>query len=304
MPTARPAPLDWRTIVLLILPPLLWAGNAIVGRLLVGLVPPLALNWWRWLLAGAVLSPFIVASLRRPGQWPHAPWPLMLLLGTLGIGAYNALQYLALQTSTPVNTTLIGASAPAWILAIGAIFFSARVNARQWAGAALSMVGVLLVLTRGHPAAVREVGFVIGDLYMLIATIAWAFYTWLLRKRRPDLPGLEFLGIQVVFGVMVATPVVGVEALASDVSMHWTPAVCAALAYIATGPSILAFVCWDRGVVRAGATLPIFFANLTPLFAAIFSALLLGEWPKGFHAWAFGLILLGIVLAMPRQSGR
>lgn len=296
--SSSPRALDWRTASLLALPPVLWAGNAVVGRLLVGQFPPIALNWVRWIVAFALLAPVLIAWIRHHGHWPPAPWRVMVPIGLFGVGAYNALQYLALQTSSPVNTTLIAASAPAWVLAIGALFFHERVGARQWLGASVSIAGVLCVLTRGDPGRLGTLSFVAGDLYMLAATLCWGFYTWLLRRRRPELPGMVFLALQIIYGTMLSVPFVSIEAMTSPVTMHWTPAVLAALVYFAVGPSILAYVCWDHGVARAGASIPVFFANLTPLFATIFSAALLGEAAHAYHAAAFALILAGIALAM------
>lgn len=106
------------TAALLVIPPLLWAGNAVVGRLVNGLVPPVTLNFLRWVLAFALLLPFAAWVLRRgSGLWTH--WRRYALLGLLGVGAYNALQYLALKTSTPINVTLVAASTPIFMLGIG-----------------------------------------------------------------------------------------------------------------------------------------------------------------------------------------
>ncbi|MBA2674181.1 DMT family transporter, partial [Ramlibacter sp.] len=129
------------TAALLTVPPLLWAGNAVVGRLVNGLVPPITLNFLRWALAFLLLLPF-AAQVLRPGSalWTH--WRRYTLLGLLGVGCYNALQYLALTTSTPLNVTLVAASVPVWMLALGALFFGQRVSGRQVVGALMSIVGV------------------------------------------------------------------------------------------------------------------------------------------------------------------
>ena len=76
----------------------------------------------------------------------------------------------------------------------------------------------------------------------------------------------------------------------------------AALAFIAIGPAVLAFRCWAAGVQRAGPNAAGFFVNLTPLFAAMLSALFLGEMPHGYHALAFALIVAGIVLSSRRPA--
>ena len=117
-------PMDHRltleTAILLIVPPLLWAGNAVVGRLVNEMVPPVTLNFLRWALALLLLLPF-AGWVLRPGSglWPN--WRRFALLGLLGVGCYNALQYLALKTSTPLNVTLVAASSPVLMLGIGAL---------------------------------------------------------------------------------------------------------------------------------------------------------------------------------------
>ena len=136
------------TAALLVTAPLLWAGNAVVGRLVHDLVSPITLNFLRWALAFALLLP-LAHGVLRPDHPVWAHWRRYALLGLLGIGLYNALQYMALQTSTPINVTLVGSSMPVWMLAVGAVFFGVTVTRRQLAGAALSMAGVLLVLSRG-----------------------------------------------------------------------------------------------------------------------------------------------------------
>ena len=196
----RPARFDATTLALLVLPPLFWAGNAVVGRYAAGLIAPMALNALRWLLAGVVLFPFVWRDLR-----PHAPvlrrdWPTIAVLGVCGMGTYNALQYLALTTSTAPNVTLIAASAPIFALGIGAFFFGERLDRRRLLGAAVSIAGVLLVLIHGDPARLLSLSFVPGDLFMLMASALWSVYTWLLRTRRPPLPATVLLFAQIVLG--------------------------------------------------------------------------------------------------------
>ena len=174
------------TALLLTIPPLLWAGNAVVGRLVSDLVPPITLNFLRWAVALFILLPLAAWVLKRnSGLWQH--WRRFALLSLLGVGCYNALQYLALQTSTPLNVTLVAASGPVWMLAIGALFFQAPVRRAQVYGAAFSIVGVLVVLSRGDWAQLMAVRLVVGDLFILLATACWTWYSWMLsRKDEPE----------------------------------------------------------------------------------------------------------------------
>ncbi|MDO8440184.1 MAG: DMT family transporter [Polaromonas sp.] len=295
--------LDFRTALLLLVPPLLWAGNAVVGRLVIDLVPPITLNFLRWALAFVILLPLAGSVLRRgSGLWPH--WRRFALLGLLGVGCYNALQYLALQTSTPLNVTLVASSVPIWMLTIGWLCFDQRVSRRQIAGALLSIAGVLVVLSRGQWALLAQVRLVHGDVYMLLATLAWAFYSWLLSqpKEPPNIRNdwAAFLMAQVVFGLGWSGLLAGSEWALTNTHITWGWPLAAALLYVAVGPAILAYRCWGLGVQRVGPAIAGFFSNLTPLFAALMSAAFLGELPHVYHGIAFALIVGGIVVSSRR----
>ncbi|HET9024764.1 MAG TPA: DMT family transporter [Burkholderiaceae bacterium] len=285
------------TAALLVLPPLFWAGNAVVGRALVGHFPPLALSFWRWALAFAILLPFAFRSIRRHRDVIRAHWRVLLAVSFLGVGCYNSLQYLALQTSSPVNATLIGASGPVAGLLIGAAFFQVGVNHRQWIGAALSIAGVVWVIARGELANVLNLQLAIGDLIMLVATVLWSVYTWLLRRHRPPLPMTAFLAVQIGLGALMILPVYLIEFTIVGHAPEATAANLAALAYVVFLPSIVAYYCWDRGVARAGAVLPMYFTNLTPVFAALLATFFLAEPIGTYHLVGGALILYGIHLA-------
>ena len=299
-----------RIALLLLVPPLMWAGNALVGRLFADSVPPLLLNALRWSTAllvplplgwRALATPACRAALRRR-------WRPLALLGLLGIGAYNALLYLSLQTSTPINVTLIASSAPVWMLLLGALFYGERPRGAQWAGAALSLAGVLVVLSGGEWNRLALIRPVPGDLWMLLAALSWAAYSWQLARPPPSLAGdarprwdwAEFLLVQAIFGLVWASAAAGVESAITPPRIVWSPGLLAALVFIGIGPSLLAYRCWALGVAAVGPALAGFFANLTPLFAALLSALLLGQPPRAFHAAAFGLIVAGIVVSSRR----
>ena len=291
------------TAALLTIPPLLWAGNAVVGRLVTELVPPITLNFLRWVVAFFILLPLAVWVLRR-GSGLLTHWRRFALLGLLGVGCYNALQYLALQTSTPINATLVGSSMPVLMLAVGGLFFGAPVTRRQLLGALLSSAGVLLVLSRGEWQLLLALRLVPGDLFMLLATLAWAFYSWILvRTSEPAEVRKDwalFLMAQLVFGLGWSSLFAGLEWTLASPRIVWSQTLVAALAFIVLGPAILAYRCWGLGVQQAGPAIAGFFANLTPLFAAVLSAAFLGETPHLFHGVAFAFIVGGIVVSSRR----
>jgi drug/metabolite transporter (DMT)-like permease len=297
---------------LLTVPPLLWAGNALVGRLLAESVPPLLLNALRWWAALVLLLPLGWRAVGTPQRRAEIVqrWRPLAVLGLLGVGAYNALLYLSLQTSTPINVTLIASSAPVWMLIIGAIFYGERPRAAQGLSALLSLAGVLTVLVRGEPARLAALRLVPGDLWVLIAALSWAVYSWQLARpgaglrgsARPPWNWAEFILVQVLFGVVWASAAAAGEAVISPHPLHWSPALAAAIVFLGLGPSVLAYRCWGLGVAAAGPAVAGFFANLTPLFAALMSAALLGEPPRLYHGVAFTLIVAGIAASTLRPA--
>jgi drug/metabolite transporter (DMT)-like permease len=291
------------TILLLSIPPLLWAGNAIVGRLVREAVPPMTLNLLRWAIALLILLPLGRAAL-RPGSGVLANWRRYALLGLLGIGMYNSLQYLALQSSTPINVTLVASGMPVWMMLVGRLFFGAPLRPWQVGGAILSILGVLVVLCRGDIHQLLALRLVAGDVYMILATIAWSFYSWMLLQPK-DAPRLRadwaaFLATQVVYGLLWSAAFTGVEWSVGAPAIAWSGKLAAALLFVAAGPAVLAYAMWGAGIRRAGPGIGAFFVNLTPLFAAMLSSAFLGELPHAYHALAFAMIVGGIVVSAKR----
>lgn len=300
------------TIALLITPPLMWAGNAVLGRMVHGLVPPITLNFMRWALAFVLLLP-LAGWVLKPGSVLWQSKKRFALLGLLGVGMYNALQYLALRTSTPINVTLVASSIPIWMLLLGRVLYGVPIPRRAGFGAALSLAGVATVLSRGDLGQLLQVQLVPGDAWMLLAALTWAYYSWLLVRPPaagypPEIKGdwAAFLLAQVVMGLCWSSLMTTGEWLtlppAVDGGSHitWGWPLAAALVYFAVGPSLLAYRCWGAGVARVGPAVAGFFNNLTPLFAALLSTLLLGEPPRAYHAAGFVLIVGGILVSARR----
>lgn len=309
MSAAPPGRLSPSTIALLVLPPLFWAGNAVVGRLMNQTVPPSTLNFLRWVLALLILLPLAAWVLRRGSRlWPN--WRRFALLGALGVGSYNALQYLALRTSTPLNVTLVAASMPVWMLLVGRVLYGVPVPRRAAFGAALSLGGVAVVLSGGSLARLLTVQFVPGDGWILLATLVWSWYSWLLVRPPeggdpPEINGdwAAFLMAQVALGLVWSGALAAAEWVylpAADLHIDWGWPLLAALAYLAIFPSVLAYRCWGDGVARVGPAVASFFTNLTPLFAAVLSAAMLGEAPRWHHLMGFALIVGGILISSRR----
>ena len=292
-------------ILLLTLAPMMWAGNAVVGRLLADLIPPVTLNLVRWSLALLVFLPFSWRTIAPSSPlWAH--WKRYAIVGLLGIGCYNMFQYMALHTSTPVNVTLVAASMPLWMMIIGRLIYKVPITLPKLFGAGLSLAGVLFVLSRGSLANLLQLQLVVGDLYMLAATACWSMYSWmLLYTREPVEIRSDWKGMlmaQLCFGVLWSIFFTGLEwAVMPDLHVDWqNPTLIIGLAFVVLGPALLAYACWGIGIQHVGPTIGGFFTNLTPLFAAVMSVLLLGDMPAWYHGVAFLLIVGGIVVSSRR----
>ena len=297
--------LNFATIAYLLTATALWAGNAIAGRVLVGSISPITLSAVRWGLAALLLLPLGWRVL-MPGSALWQNKKRFLLLGLFGVGSYNVLLYLALQTSTAINVTLIGASMPIWMLFIGAVFYQVKPSILQMIGAVVSLLGVGIVLTRGDLSALLSMQMVVGDLLIMLATILWAFYSWMLSRpgasTERQWPWAEFLMAQVTVGLLWTGFFDGFEIAAGHafLDLNWWTA--SLIVFVAIGPSLIAYRCWGLGVNGAGPTVAAFFANFIPLFTALLSAAMLGEPPQLFHGLAFGLIVAGIVISSKKRK--
>lgn len=284
-----------RAYLLLTFTALFWAGNSIVGRAARDLVPPAALSFWRWSIALALLLPLAWPHLRR--DWPalKARWPIVLLLGTLGIGAFNTMLYTGLQTTTALNSMLIQSAQPALILIVGALVMRDRTSPRQIAGVLVSLVGVLAIVARGDPGALLALRLNAGDAIIGAAVLLWALYSVLLR-RRPIVHPLSFLAASILVGVAVIAPVYAVELWAGRRIVP-TGDSALAIAYVSIFPSFLAYLFFNRGVELIGSAATGQYLNVMPLMGAGLAMLFLGEALRPFHVAGLALIVAGIVIA-------
>ncbi|WP_370622937.1 DMT family transporter [Polynucleobacter sp. MWH-Berg-3C6] len=298
--------LNLATISYLLIATALWAGNAIAGRVLVAsaAVSPITLSLVRWGLAALLLLP-LGWRVFAPSSALWQNKKRFVLLGLFGVGSYNVLLYLALETSTAINVTLIGASMPIWMLLIGALFYQTKPGLLQLVGAVVSLLGVAIVLTRGDLSTLLSMQMVLGDLLIMLATITWAFYSWMLSRpgasNERQWPWAQFLMAQVFVGLLWTGFFDVFEIAAGQAYLELNPLTASLILFVAIGPSLIAYRCWGLGVNGAGPTVAAFFANFIPLFTAILSAAMLGEPPKLFHGLAFALIVIGIVISSRKK---
>lgn len=272
---------------------LFWSGNFVAGRSLRGQIDPLTLNFLRWLLALVLIVPFVwrqidFAVLRRE-------WRLLLALGATGLAGFHTLTYHALRSTTATNALLVLSLVPIVTLLGTSFFWAERPNTRQRAGAAISIGGAAVLITRGDVADILKGGLTPGDLWMLLGVLIWSAYTLLMRRRPADLPPTVAVAGSAAAALVLMAPPLAVLA-PTPLAALAAPAVLLSLGYIAVFASAIAFLLWSYGVARIGPARAGQFLHLMPVFGAILAFLVLGEAPLPAQLAGAALVLSGLAL--------
>lgn len=289
--------------VLLTLAPLFWATNMVIGRAMRDDIPPVAMSFWRWALAGLILLPFVWRDLRRHLPAIRREWKLLAALGLLSVTLFNTLCYIGLQWTTATNGTLFNSIIPVLIIPIAWLALRERITGQQALGVAISLGGVLAIVAQGDLRALLALRFNDGDLWLLTAMALWSGYTVLLRWRPAELTGLTFLACIIYFGMPGLALAYAFE-LATGRTFEATAPVLATFLYYGLFPSVLSNLCFNAGVKAVGPNRAGIFAHLMPVFGILLSALLLGERPQPYHWIGMALVFLGIWLTSAGRGPR
>jgi drug/metabolite transporter (DMT)-like permease len=284
--------------LLLSLTSLFWAGNTVLGRFIVGHVPPITLAFVRWGGAFLLLLPFAARHLAR--DWPvirkHAG--LMTLLALTGISAYNTMAYYGLQYTTAINGLLLQSVGPLCVALWTFALFGDRLTLRQAGGICVSLTGVIVIICHGSLAALIGINFNQGDLWFIVALLIYGYYTAMLRKRPPMHP-LSFLGAIMGIGALLLLPAVAVEVATGHTMVVDRESLLTCI-YVCIFPSLLGYLFLNRGIELIGANRAAPFMHLSPVFGSVMAIAFLGEQFQLYHAIGYGLVFAGITVATRR----
>ncbi len=275
---------------------LCWAGNLVLARAVHADVPPVALSFWRWLVALLILSSWSWPLIRR--NWPvvRREWRRLLRLALVGMAIFHTTLYLAVNYTTAVNVALIMAATPLVVPLFSWAIRGERLSARLALGTAVSLVGVLVVVTRADWQVVAALRFNAGDLIVLASMTAWSLYTVLVRDRPADLHPRVQLAATMGFAVALILPLYLLESAAWR-TMPLAGESLVVIGYVAVFASVLAFLAFNRGIEIIGPNLGGLFIHLIPIFATLLAVLFLGEDLRAYHAVGIATIALGILIA-------
>ena len=286
----------WRSAwPLLILANLFWAGNIVLGRGVAGVVPPIALAYWRWTGAFLIAVGFAWPYLKQDAAVLLRHWPMMLLLSATGIATYNTMSYIGLNSTTALNVLLLQSAGPLIIIIWAYALFRERPTKWQCAGVLLSLVGVAVIAGHGSPETLLHLSLNPGDVWILAAMVIYGVYAAMFR-RRPAAHPLSFLVATMGIGSLMMLPFYLWE-IAEGGRIHGGVSAWLAMGYMAVFPSFIAYLFFNRGIELIGAARAGQSWHLMPVFGSVLAVFFLGETFYLYHALGIALIGAGIVLA-------
>jgi drug/metabolite transporter (DMT)-like permease len=270
----------------------IWAGNTVITKMSAGAIFPAEIGFYRWLLAGMLFTPFMLKSVIAHWSAIAPNLGKVFILGVLGMAIYQSLAYFAASMTTATNMGIILSLMPLMSLAMAIACLGQRLTAGALAGAVLSLIGVLVVVSSGSLAVLMEHGVNLGDGLMLIATLAYALYSTLLKKWQLRLPPLVLLYLQVLVAVVVLFPL-----FAASPKIGPTPQNIPLVLYACLLASMVAPLAWMQAVVRLGPSRTVMFFNLLPLITALIAAVVLREQLAMYHLVGGALTLGGVIVS-------
>lgn len=277
--------------------PALWSSNYIIARLANGVIAPHALALGRWMLAFALMLPFVWRELRDL-PW-RSEWSQLLVLGGTGMWICGAWVYLGGQSTTATNIALIYAATPVAIAALGVRLLHERMSGAQRVAIGFALAGVLFIIVKGDLDNLLSVRFTAGDGWILGAAISWTVYSVLLRRWSSVLSPAARLAAIIGGGMIVLLPFTAWEA-AAGLWLPFTPAALGLIVLAAVLPGVLSYTAYSYLQRELGASRTALLLYLAPVYGAFNAWLFLGERPGWFHGVGAALILPSIWLATRR----
>ncbi len=218
-----------------------------------------------------------------------------LELAALGIVGHFLYQYFfigGLALTTVANSSLMLATTPVVIALISAVFGQERVGARHWAGAALSLFGIYIVVGRG--IAIGGQGLK-GDVMMVAAVACWAVYTLGSRRLVSRHSPVGVTGLSMAIGTLVYVPVMWphVRAAAWE-AVTWRTWV--SIVYSSIFALGVAYTIWYAGVRQIGSARTSVYSNVIPIVAMATAVIFLGEPLRLTNVLGATAVLVGVAL--------
>lgn len=278
---------------------IIWSGNFVVARGLIDSIPPVSLAYWRWVVAVIVFLPFALKSC--VSEWFVIKRHILYLTtaAILGVSIFNTLIYIASHTTTAVNLSLIAITFPVFMVVLTRIFYYELITINKWIGIVLVIIGVVTLITKGDLAILKNISFVTGDLWMLLAAITFAVYSLMVKQKPMQLSTRSFQFSTFVLGLIFLTPfyvwesmTTGFKILVVDSSTFYS------IIYLGIFASLVAFILWAKAIHILGPAKSSMIYYTLPVFSGIAAYIFLGEAITMNHLLSMFLIIVGVITAI------
>lgn len=282
-------------VLALVLTMTIWGSAFAVTKATLSEVPPFTLALLRFVVAVAVMMPFVLHHERKVGSVTRAPWSVMALMGLTGVALHYGLYHLGLGYTTTTNAALIQGTIPAVTVVASAWLLSERVGWLRASGVAGSIAGVAIIILGGTDGGPSQLSL-LGDLFMVGTVVAWTAYTLLGKLARESQSGLFTTALSSSFGAAFLAPFAAYEVFTNG----WTACSTSAwvsLVYLGVISNALAMFLWNYSLAHLSAGQAGAFVNLEPVVAVAVAVLYLGEPVLLWQLVGGALVLIGVYLA-------
>ncbi|MDO4433679.1 MAG: DMT family transporter [Alysiella sp.] len=290
-----------KNLPFLVLPPLFWAGNFVVGKVIRDDIPPFSLSFGRWVLAFLFILPFAWRWVQRDWTSYRTHFGKIVATSIVGVASFNTLIYKGLHDTTTTNALLLNSCIPVLIMLMGAVFYQQKLKYNQIMGLIVSMLGVTSIILAGDIQRLLTLSFNSGDLWVFLAMICWAFYTLWMKQIPPEINKIGLMAVQIVLALITLLPLFLWEILFHNQTIHLHQQSILGLAYIGVFPSVVAYLLYAFAVTKVGAIRAGLSIHLMPVFGVLLSVSILDEIFQAYHAAGIGLIALGLILSNRTQ---
>ncbi len=288
--------------LLLILTTIFWSGNFIVGKAAsIYEIPPFSLNFYRWFFAGLILMPFTIKELIDKKNYIFSNLGFFIILGITSITIFNSIVYYSLYYTQVISGVLMISTIPVWIIFISSMLNIEKTNIFQIIGVALSLTGVIFIITKADINLIKNLDFNKGDLTMVIAMFSWALYSSLLKKKKYKISQITLLQVVIITGLVFLIPIYFIEMNMGNLIKLGKPFYLT-LTYVVLFPGLASFFFWIKGIGIIGANRAGAFLHLMPIFGAIMAMIIFDEKFMFYHFLGAVFIIAGITLSNKKTS--
>jgi len=288
---------NYLAYTLLVFATFCWSGNFIVGKFAyLNEVPPLSLNFFRWISVWIILIPFTYKEIYNNWNYIKKNFLTISFMGIMTISIFNSVVYFALNYTQVINVALVLAAIPAVTIIMSSLMKVDKTNIFQLIGLFFSVIGISAIISNADINIILSLSFNKGDLWMLVCVMCWSLYSTLLKKHSFKFSQFTLIQLMVSVGIIFLIPQFFYEK-SIGLETNFNKQFFIILFYVVMFPALAAYYCWQKGIEIVGPNRATMFIQLMPLLSAVLAILIFNEKFELYHFIGASFILSGIYLS-------